>query len=172
VRPGAHDIVGAGRHLLQRALLGIALKEHYAPSTRQVLFSERIVAKIRQSLVTDSYEAFAGPFGAKWFGGASDGPNPRSYTGIGFYRVSTGALALVGLAGIDWFLELERSGASEHPEWALEAAALRFRAAWFDDWEDQEAAIPYYAGELSPDQSCPCGLGGSFGECCRNGWIA
>ncbi|WP_139122883.1 hypothetical protein [Cellulosimicrobium cellulans] len=170
---GRFVVVGARRTLLLRALLGIVLKSHYAPSTIQKLRSDQLVAKVRHALQNDDYSDFVGPFAAKWYGGSPHGINPRSYTGIGFSRILDATVVQVGLAGVDWFMTLDgEHGATVSTEWGVEVSSLRFRAAWFDDWEDQEAGIPDSIWMLGDADWCPCGLGTAFGECCRTGWLA
>lgn len=177
IRSGSNLFYIAGdlRHHIQRALFGIALKYHFAPSSSYQIHSDRDVEDVRISILNDSYPIYSEPFGIKWYNGTLRGANPRAYSGVTLKRSSNGAsTATVSAGGIDWFIQLTAASChfvdSSSP-WLVVPASLESRAAWFSDWEDRETEIPDDRWGLEVDDSCPCGSALLFGECCQTGWL-
>lgn len=177
VRSGGQFFYVAGRfkYLIQRALFGIVLKYHFAPTSKYRIHSKKHVAEIRTAVLTDTYPAYSEPFGIKWFNGTRPGANARAYAGVLIDQKSNGAAAAtVSVGGIDWFIQLtssDRHFIESSEPWALLPASLESRAAWFDDWDKHESDIPEDVWGMRSSDACPCGTGLALGLCCEGGWL-
>lgn len=180
VRTGANfwTISGEKRFLLQRGLLGIALKYHYAPSGLFRLPSKRLVHTLRQALRGDNYSRLSPPSAAKWY--AFDelrGVNPRAmlFTSIEDYRFRAPFLRQM-LGGITWITPLN-SGRWPLKEadgfnWALMFGDLRINAQVFSDWEQVEPRDVFESwSKMSEEDDCACGSKKVAKYCCSGTWL-
>lgn len=168
-------VTGKMRHLIQRALFGIALKYHFAPTSSHRIYSDKHVQDIRAAAINDFYPESSEPFGIKWFNGTISGANPRAYAGVALNRTRNGAsTAIISAGGIDWFIQLtsaDRHFVEQHEPWTITIASLESRAAWFDNWESGEVHVPNNLWGIRPEDNCPCGSPNTLGRCCDNGWL-
>lgn len=180
VRPVQRDawrITGPKRYLLQRGILGIALKYHFAPSARTRLFGTTI-APLRSALLTDNYGGFAPPFVSKYYAFESlAGYNPQAISGVGITTKAIGdpQAVTVDVGGLEWFAPVARG------TWGL-SAALKTDASWLLLLRDAASGI--HLGhraippgdlqtlwqELEKSRPCPCGASSTAEACCALTW--
>lgn len=175
----AWRVVGSNRHLIQRGLLAIALRYHWAPSGILRL-PRAYVEPLRKAVLTDDYGWLAPPTGIKWYAFDSiEGVNPRAYTGVGLDGASPTAPArlLVEVGGIAWYMPAT-SGAwlvdAEFPsmDWVLMLGNGRANASWFPDFEAVDKGFVDEWRQYDLTRPCPCCLGKPASECCARGWAS
>lgn len=168
---------------LWRAICGILLKEHYAPSTRVRLPSAVLAQRLRAAARDDAYASFPGVWAAKWMsGGLRPRPymneNPRAFTSVEAKQHQGGAVtAKIGIGGVDVYFIIAGDyfrGADilESRPWTIEVADVRNRASWFNDWMRHPMSVRDPWSQVPSTASCPCGLGRPFGDCCQDSWCA
>lgn len=168
-----YELLGTKRSMIQRALFGIALKTHYAPSNTHRIYSERAVQRLRESILADDYPVFSEPFGVKWYNGTIGNANPRAYCGAGLIRYRNGAaIGAIHLGGVDWYIQLEDNCRNEllYP-WMVTLNSVEYRQSWNPSWQYFESEIPHDVWAVSSDDSCPCGSLKEYRKCCKNGWL-
>lgn len=176
----AFRVAGLDTILMTRAILGIVLKTHHAPSSYEKVPFPWLVERIRASLLVDDYAWLPGQaFGMKWMTW-SDGPNPRAYAAVGIRRLRDGGVvAQVSIAGVDWVIALTEGrgeyvadlGALAKP-WQISVGHARIRAVWFSDWDEwphEEDSEDFIWGGL--DDGCWCGSGSRRAACCDSTWL-
>lgn len=168
IAPQEFEIGMSERDSIARALLGICLKAHYAPSISNSIHSDRIVRRIAEDILAGRFGGYSFA-AAKWYGVESG--NPRAYCGISFDWTTNGStIAQVGLAGFDWWVVLDGSipdALQAMDPWRIHLTATRGRKVWFEDWEFHvDGSLPRgFRG-----MSCPCGSYRKYEDCCQDTW--
>lgn len=171
--PVGTRVAGLDHEMIRRGVLGIALKAHFAPSLRARIPFEWLVEKIRQSLLSDSYDWMPEGFDVafKWIG--AEGMNPRAMASLVVARLVSGGVGLrVSLAGVDWYFTLVAPGAELEPRGVFLVEDIRRRTLSFPDtyemWDpsDLDRIVVVEGGD------CPCGSGATYSECCESTWLS
>lgn len=171
-------IVGRSRHLIQRALLGMALKYHYAPSAQFTLNSQDTAERVRTLLATDDYAGIEPPRAIKWFNLASPmDVNPRAMSWIAFGDEAAGEAQLSQMiGGMSWYTSLVPAKRifERESDWAITIAPLRANAFIFRDWDKVAGEIDLRAQLRTWNRAdpCPCGSAKKTSACCEQSWLS
>lgn len=167
------DLIGINDGLMSRALYGIALKAHFAPTYYSQIPFPKLITKISEAILTDDYSKLPEhAFGFKWMG--AEGMNARAHTVAELTRLRDNSIsAHLKLAGIEWILPLtgELHESLGVRRWTIlvgdiRGSALVFPEHW-EDW-DGEKGLPCCLSE--DEDPCPCGTGLSYESCCKGIW--
>lgn len=180
-------LIGVDHVLVRRAVLGILLKAHHAPSQAfaSVVLPEPMLERLKSRLITDTYDHLSHPLIAtKWLNCTIPSVNPRAimFAGYGTNRGLTAFdLTMAGWSFSVFFRgwkQVERMpGFSHHANlgrgsWLIYLADLSIHRGV------NRGSAPY-TSEVDPwrrfsrQRRCPCGLSArSFEHCCALTWCS
>lgn len=168
---------GIDAALIRRALLGMAVKVHHAPSYRTRIKNPDRLNDLRRRVAHDDYSHISQPVGMKWMEDIP-GINPMGHTMAQLQMNRRGGIDFhTKLGGIEWFAQLGDNKNHVGPWEFLDRPPIKVMVGdisgsfllFPDASEDDDHKPPACCSARETDR-CPCGSSRTFAVCCSGVW--